>query len=143
MVNLLVCKIMILQLPCNSIQFSRKYYCFWLIIISLQYCRKAVPTGMLSGAMGQFLASPTDLVKTRLQMEGRRLLDGYKPRFKHSLIKHYIIILSSLYIIIYCRYKGTWNAFYSILKSEGITGLWRGWYPNCQRAAVACLGGKK
>ena len=43
-------------------------------------CRKAIPTGMLSGAMGQFLASPTDLVKTRLQMEGRRLLDGYKPR---------------------------------------------------------------
>ena len=43
-------------------------------------CRKAIPTGMLSGGMGQFLASPTDLVKTRLQMEGRRLLDGHKPR---------------------------------------------------------------
>ncbi len=42
--------------------------------------RKAIPTGMLSGGMGQFLASPTDLVKTRLQMEGRRLLDGHKPR---------------------------------------------------------------
>lgn len=42
--------------------------------------RKGLPTGMLSGAMGQFLASPTDLVKIRLQMEGRRQLDGLKPR---------------------------------------------------------------
>ena len=50
------------------------------IIHSCTYYRKAIPTGMLSGGMGQFLASPTDLVKTRLQMEGRRLLDGYKPR---------------------------------------------------------------
>lgn len=44
------------------------------------YYRKAIPTGILSGGMGQFLASPTDLVKTRLQMEGRRLLDGHKSR---------------------------------------------------------------
>jgi solute carrier family 25 uncoupling protein 27 len=36
---------------------------------------------MISGAMGQFLASPTDLVKIRLQMEGRRVLDGLKPRW--------------------------------------------------------------
>ncbi len=35
---------------------------------------------MMSGAMGQFLASPTDLVKIRLQMEGKRALDGLKPR---------------------------------------------------------------
>ena len=39
-----------------------------------------MPTGMLSGAMGQFLASPTDLIKIRLQMEGKRALDGLKPR---------------------------------------------------------------
>ena len=37
---------------------------------------------MIAGAMGQFLASPTDLVKVRLQMEGRRVLDGYKPRYE-------------------------------------------------------------
>ena len=42
---------------------------------------------MMSGAIGQFLASPTDLIKTRLQMEGRRLLDGLKPRFDHSVIQ--------------------------------------------------------
>jgi len=35
---------------------------------------------MIAGAMGQYLASPTDLVKVRLQMEGRRMLEGKKPR---------------------------------------------------------------
>ena len=35
---------------------------------------------MLAGSMGQFIASPTDLVKVRLQMEGRRVLEGMKPR---------------------------------------------------------------
>jgi len=42
--------------------------------------RKAIPGGMIAGAMGQYLASPTDLVKVRLQMEGRRMLEGKKPR---------------------------------------------------------------
>lgn len=59
------------------------------------YYRKAVPTGMLSGAMGQFLASPTDLVKTRLQMEGRRLLDGYKPRLVSMAVS-----FSLLYVVV-------------------------------------------
>jgi len=35
---------------------------------------------MISGAAAQFLASPTDLVKVQMQMEGRRLLEGKKPR---------------------------------------------------------------
>ena len=42
--------------------------------------RKAIPGGMISGAAAQFLASPTDLVKVRLQMEGRRVLEGKSPR---------------------------------------------------------------
>lgn len=78
---------------------------------------KAIPTGMMSGAMGQFLASPADLVKIRLQMEGRRRLDGMEP-----------------------RYRGTIHAFRSIVKSDGVLGLWKGWLPNCQRAAFVCLG---
>ena len=49
--------------------------------------RKAIPTGMIAGAMGQFLASPTDLVKVRLQMEGRRVLDGFKPRCVYKVIE--------------------------------------------------------
>lgn len=42
--------------------------------------RKAVVGGMSSGAIGQFLASPTDLVKVQMQMEGRRVLEGKPPR---------------------------------------------------------------
>jgi len=43
--------------------------------------RKAIPTGMISGAAAQFLASPTDLVKVQMQTEGKRLLEGKKPRW--------------------------------------------------------------
>ena len=35
---------------------------------------------MIAGAAGQFLASPMDLVKTRLQAEGKRILEGEKAR---------------------------------------------------------------
>ena len=42
--------------------------------------RKAIPTGMIAGAAAQFLASPTDLVKVHMQMEGKRQLEGLKPR---------------------------------------------------------------
>lgn len=41
---------------------------------------KAAIGGMLAGAVGQFMASPTDLVKVQMQMEGRRRLEGKPPR---------------------------------------------------------------
>ena len=43
--------------------------------------RKSIPTGMLAGAGGQFLASPTDRVKIIMQMEGKLVQDGHKPRW--------------------------------------------------------------
>lgn len=52
-------------------------FCYFLF-------RKAIPTGMIAGAAGQFLASPTDLVKTRLQAEGKRILEGKKARYDHT-----------------------------------------------------------
>ncbi|ELT96296.1 hypothetical protein CAPTEDRAFT_151682 [Capitella teleta] len=78
---------------------------------------KAVVSGMTAGALAQFIASPMDLVKVQMQMEGRRLLEGQKP-----------------------RYKGTLHAFTSIAKQGGVRGLWRGWIPNVQRAALVNLG---
>lgn len=42
--------------------------------------RKAVISGMTAGALGQFLANPTDVVKIQLQMEGKRLREGKPPR---------------------------------------------------------------
>ena len=48
---------------------------------SVSLCRKASLSGLCAGAMGQFVASPADLVKVRLQMEGRRRLEGKPPRY--------------------------------------------------------------
>jgi len=36
---------------------------------------------MASGAGGQFLASPTDLVKVTMQTEGKRVLEGHPRRY--------------------------------------------------------------
>jgi solute carrier family 25 uncoupling protein 27 len=38
-------------------------------------------SGVTSGALAQFFASPTDLVKVQIQMEGKRRLLGKPPRF--------------------------------------------------------------
>lgn len=37
-------------------------------------------SGATSGVVAQFLASPTDLIKVQMQMEGRRRLEGLAPR---------------------------------------------------------------
>lgn len=78
---------------------------------------QAVLAGMACGGFSQFLANPTDLVKVRLQMEGRRILQGHAP-----------------------RYHGTVHAFRSVAAEAGLRGMWRGCLPNVQRAALVNLG---
>jgi len=78
---------------------------------------KKVVAGMSAGGFGQFMASPTDLVKTQIQMEGRRRLLGYEPRV-----------------------DGTMDALRKIVAQGGVLGLWRGCWPNVQRAALVNLG---
>ncbi|XP_023780044.1 mitochondrial uncoupling protein 4 isoform X4 [Cyanistes caeruleus] len=78
---------------------------------------KAVVGGMSAGAIGQFFASPTDLVKVQMQMEGKRKLEG-KP----------------------LRFWGMHHAFLKILSEGGVRGLWAGWVPNVQRAALVNMG---
>uniref|UniRef100_A0A8C3U4G3 Mitochondrial uncoupling protein 4 n=1 Tax=Catharus ustulatus TaxID=91951 RepID=A0A8C3U4G3_CATUS len=78
---------------------------------------KAVVGGMSAGAIGQFFASPTDLVKVQMQMEGKRKLEG-KP----------------------LRFRGVHHAFLKILSEGGVRGLWAGWVPNVQRAALVNMG---
>ncbi|PSN55684.1 hypothetical protein C0J52_03190 [Blattella germanica] len=78
---------------------------------------KSAMSGVTSGALAQFFASPTDLVKVQIQMEGRRRLLGKPPRV-HS----------------------PWDAFTKILQSGGVRGLWKGSIPNVQRAALVNLG---
>ncbi|XP_034622534.1 mitochondrial uncoupling protein 4 isoform X2 [Trachemys scripta elegans] len=78
---------------------------------------RSVVGGMSAGAIGQFFASPTDLVKVQMQMEGKRRLEG-KP----------------------LRFRGVHHAFVKILSEGGIRGLWAGWVPNVQRAALVNMG---
>jgi solute carrier family 25 uncoupling protein 27 len=78
---------------------------------------KASLSGLSAGAAAQFIASPTDLIKVQMQMEGRKLLDGKLPRFRN-----------------------TWHAFTVTVSEGGVWGLWKGWVPNVQRAALVNLG---
>ncbi|EDO30568.1 predicted protein, partial [Nematostella vectensis] len=82
-------------------------------------CRKSVISGMSAGALGQFISSPTDLVKVQMQMEGRRVLIEKRPP----------------------RVRGTFHAFRNIVDKYGFRGLWKGWLPNVQRAALVNMGG--
>ncbi|KDR08957.1 mitochondrial uncoupling protein 4 isoform X1 [Zootermopsis nevadensis] len=78
---------------------------------------KSAVSGVTSGVIAQFFASPTDLVKVQIQMEGRRQLLGKPPRV-----------------------RSTWDAFSQILARGGVKGLWKGSIPNVQRAALVNLG---
>lgn len=79
---------------------------------------KSVIAGMSAGAFGQFIASPTDLVKVQMQMEGKRvILEGRRPRVRNTV-----------------------HAFSTIVRKHGVRGLWKGWAPNVQRAALVNMG---
>ncbi|XP_043203729.1 mitochondrial uncoupling protein 4-like [Amphibalanus amphitrite] len=78
---------------------------------------QAAGAGLLAGGLGQLLASPADLVKVQMQMEGRRRLQGHKPRVKNAA-----------------------HAFRKILREGGARGLWKGCVPNVQRSALVNLG---
>jgi solute carrier family 25 uncoupling protein 27 len=65
----------------------------------------------------QVIASPADLVKVRMQADGRLVKLGHMP-----------------------RYTGMVDAFRKIVEAEGITGLWRGVGPNAQRAFLVNMG---
>ena len=78
---------------------------------------KAIIGGLTAGSVGQFVASPMDLIKVQMQMDGRRRLEGKAPRA--------ITVYQSLS---------------KIINHGGIKGLWAGWVPNVQRAALVNMG---
>jgi len=78
---------------------------------------KSILAAMSAGAIGQFVASPTDLVKVQMQTEGFRKLRG-EPAL----------------------YNGTIHCFRSVYSKYGFFGMWKGWNPNVQRAALVQLG---
>ncbi|PNW84038.1 hypothetical protein CHLRE_04g218650v5 [Chlamydomonas reinhardtii] len=76
--------------------------------------------GLTAGAVGQAVAVPADLVKVRLQAEGRLVASGKIPA---------------------PRYKGMGDCLRQIVAQEGgMAGLWRGGGPAVQRAALVNLG---
>ncbi|XVF03302.1 hypothetical protein REPUB_Repub04eG0249500 [Reevesia pubescens] len=83
---------------------------------SLSLSSKAL-VGGISGVIAQFVASPADLVKVRMQADGRLVSRGLQP-----------------------RYKGPFDAFSKIVAMEGFGGLWKGVLPNVQRAFLVNMG---
>ncbi|XP_050432899.1 mitochondrial uncoupling protein 4 [Adelges cooleyi] len=78
---------------------------------------KSAISGVVSGAIAQYIASPADLIKVQIQMEGKRRLLGEPPRV-----------------------LGAAHAFKKIVSESGVRGLWKGSIPNVQRAALVNLG---
>lgn len=84
--------------------------CFFYILKMIKIICNAISPlvfqgGVSAGAFAQFIASPTDLLKVQLQMEGKRRLLGLPPRV-----------------------TGLFDAFSKIVKSSGYRGLWKGEY---------------
>ena len=71
-----------------------------------------IAAGLTTSAIGITVASPTDVVKVRLQAEGR--LPPGVPR----------------------RYSGALDAYSKIVQQEGVRGLWTGYGPNLARNCV-------
>ncbi|KAL8509117.1 hypothetical protein ACS0TY_016345 [Phlomoides rotata] len=67
---------------------------------------------LTTGALGIAIANPTDLVKVRLQADGK--LPQGVPR----------------------RYSGALNAYSTIVRQEGVAKLWTGLGPNVARNAI-------
>ncbi|XP_047737955.1 mitochondrial uncoupling protein 4 isoform X1 [Hyalella azteca] len=78
---------------------------------------QSIMGGIVVGGAAQLLASPADLIKVQLQMEGRRRLEGKPPRVTNVS-----------------------EAFVKIYTSGGVRGLWKGCMPNVYRSALVNLG---
>jgi len=72
-----------------------------------------IVAGGTAGACASVLANPTDVVKVRLQADGRLAMSGGTP-----------------------RYTGTIDAFAKVLRAEGLKAFWKGTLPNVQRATA-------
>ncbi|KAJ9505932.1 hypothetical protein QJQ45_017011 [Haematococcus lacustris] len=79
----------------------------------------AMLLGATAGAAGQLVAVPADLVKVRMQADGRLVAAG---------------------LLAAPRYQGVADALRKIVAAEGVRGLWRGCAPAVQRAALVNLG---
>lgn len=83
---------------------------------SLSLSGKAL-IGGVSGIIAQVVASPADLVKVRMQADGRMISQGIQPKYSSPI-----------------------DALNKIIHTEGFRGLWKGVLPNVQRAFLVNMG---
>uniref|UniRef100_A0A8B9G710 Solute carrier family 25 member 27 n=1 Tax=Amazona collaria TaxID=241587 RepID=A0A8B9G710_9PSIT len=119
---------------------------------------KAVVGGMCAGAIGQFFASPTDLVKVQMQMEGRRKLEG-KPLWSlhidfraalvnmgdlttYDSVKHFLLLNTPLMdngvthsVARGLLYKSSTDCLTQTVQGEGFMSLYKGFIPTWMRMA--------
>lgn len=76
--------------------------------------RKAAIGGLVAGALAQFLASPTDLIKVQMQMEGRRRLEGKPVRC--------CLLISTVHalLMITLRLNGLISNFYALRQKSDV-----------------------
>ena len=72
-----------------------------------------VVTAMISGMIAITVASPTDLVKIKLQSQNMGLIQGKAP-----------------------QYAGSFDCYRQIVRAHGLKGLWTGWGPNTIRCSI-------
>jgi solute carrier family 25 oxoglutarate transporter 11 len=82
---------------------------------ALPFYKKAF-AGLFAGGIGAFIGTPADLSLVRMQAD--TMLPAEQRR----------------------NYRGVFDAFRSIVKSEGVTGLWKGSMPTVTRAMALNLG---
>ncbi|XP_055975138.1 mitochondrial brown fat uncoupling protein 1 [Sorex fumeus] len=70
-----------------------------------------ITAGLMTGGVAVFVGQPTEVAKVRMQAQSK--LHWFKP-----------------------RYTGTYNAYYVIVTTEGILGLWKGTSLNLTRNVI-------
>ncbi|KAF7259315.1 hypothetical protein EG68_03614, partial [Paragonimus skrjabini miyazakii] len=93
---------------------------------------RAAVAGVMAGALAQFLASPTDLIKVRLQTERK-----WKSESQFSTFARISTAPSASKAIKNTSFIGCLK---QLLSEGGFVGLWRGGLPNVQRAALVNMG---
>ncbi|VDM17319.1 unnamed protein product [Hydatigera taeniaeformis] len=102
--------------------------------LSRSYVIYAAAGGIISGALAQFICSPTDLYKVRLQTEQRMNLVAATPVIDSTGKP----IPSTAHPL--KRNLAHSVTFRRLVKENGVLGLWRGGLPNVQRAALVNMG---
>ncbi|CAH8454071.1 unnamed protein product [Heterobilharzia americana] len=92
---------------------------------------RAALTGVIAGSVAQFLASPIDLIKVRLQTERRWLSETHLNGSKSAKPTEIPVSYKRLSLI---------RTTKQLISESGIIGLWRGGLPNVQRAALVNMG---